>query len=197
MTWAESLVQNYTDGIVVLHRGRIVYERYFGALTSRASPHRLFVTKSFFGTLAGALIAEGKARRRTRTVESTSPSSPQRLRRRDRRAILDMTTAIDFVETYPAVSEHGRYRYATRFAIRPTGYEGPKSIHAMLPTIKKEGTHGEEFHYRTPNVEDHRWLIKRVTGKSPSAVLSERIWSRMGAEGDGFLADEQRKMYSH
>ena len=34
MTWADSLIANYTDGIVVLHRGRIVYERYFGALRS-------------------------------------------------------------------------------------------------------------------------------------------------------------------
>ena len=32
MTWAQSLRANFTDGIVVLHRGRIVYERYFGAL---------------------------------------------------------------------------------------------------------------------------------------------------------------------
>src|SRR5262249_24112273 len=30
MTWAESLTANFTDGIVVLHRGAIVYERYFG-----------------------------------------------------------------------------------------------------------------------------------------------------------------------
>ena len=50
MTWADSLVANYTDGIVVLHRGRIVYERYFGALTSDR-PHIAFsVTKSFTGT---------------------------------------------------------------------------------------------------------------------------------------------------
>jgi hypothetical protein len=52
MTWGESLAANYTDGIVVLHRGRIVYERYFGALTAER-PHIAFsVTKSFFGTLA-------------------------------------------------------------------------------------------------------------------------------------------------
>ena len=38
MTWAESLAANYTDGIVVLHRGRIVTERYFGAL-SAPQPH--------------------------------------------------------------------------------------------------------------------------------------------------------------
>ena len=38
LTWAESLDANYTDGIVVLHRGRIVYERYFGVFKP-AGPH--------------------------------------------------------------------------------------------------------------------------------------------------------------
>ena len=38
MTWRESLAANYTDGIVVLHRGKIVYERYFGALEPQ-TPH--------------------------------------------------------------------------------------------------------------------------------------------------------------
>jgi hypothetical protein len=32
ISFAQSLKANYTDGIVVLHRGRIVLERYFGAL---------------------------------------------------------------------------------------------------------------------------------------------------------------------
>src|SRR6186997_2250071 len=29
MTWADSLLANYTDGILILHRGIIIYERYF------------------------------------------------------------------------------------------------------------------------------------------------------------------------
>src|SRR5689334_10384796 len=59
MTWAESLVANFTDGIVVLHRGAIVYERYFGVLKPDR-PHVAFsVTKSFFGTLAAILVGEG------------------------------------------------------------------------------------------------------------------------------------------
>ncbi|NNJ66165.1 MAG: 6-aminohexanoate hydrolase, partial [Xanthomonadales bacterium] len=32
MTWAESLSANYTDGILIIHAGRVVYERYFGCL---------------------------------------------------------------------------------------------------------------------------------------------------------------------
>ena len=35
MTWDEAFAANYTDGILVLHRGRIVYERYDGCLDER------------------------------------------------------------------------------------------------------------------------------------------------------------------
>ena len=48
MTWAQSLSANYTDGIVVLHKGKIVYERYFGALRPNGQHAGQSVTKSFF-----------------------------------------------------------------------------------------------------------------------------------------------------
>lgn len=32
MTWQESLDKNYTDGILILHKGKIVYENYYGEL---------------------------------------------------------------------------------------------------------------------------------------------------------------------
>ncbi len=58
-TWAQSLQTNYTDGIVVLHRGKIVYERYFGALTPAKLHTGHSVTKSFTGTLGAMLVADG------------------------------------------------------------------------------------------------------------------------------------------
>jgi hypothetical protein len=59
MSWDESLAANYTDGIVVLHKGRIVSERYRGALQP-LRPHLAFsVTKSFIGLLAEMLVYEG------------------------------------------------------------------------------------------------------------------------------------------
>jgi len=41
ISFAQSLKANYTDGIVVLHRGRVVLERYFGALERAPATHRL------------------------------------------------------------------------------------------------------------------------------------------------------------
>jgi len=59
MTWDASLSQTYTDGILIMHRGKVVYERYFGALTAEKMHAAMSVTKSFTGTLAAMLLAEG------------------------------------------------------------------------------------------------------------------------------------------
>jgi hypothetical protein len=37
MTWEASLYANYTDGMLILHKGEVVYERYFGCLRRTAS----------------------------------------------------------------------------------------------------------------------------------------------------------------
>ena len=188
MTWADSLVANYTDGIVVLHRGRIVYERYFGALTAER-PHIAFsVTKSFFGTLASMLIAEGALDRAAKVSRYIPDLAQSGFGDATVAQLLDMSTAIDFDENYTGESRTmAVYRKATGFDPRPAGDNDSRSIYAFLASVAKKGTHGEEFHYRTPNVDVIGWLIARVTGKSPAVVLSERIWGRMGAEDDAFL----------
>jgi len=192
MTWADALIANYTDGVVILHRGRIVYERYFGALT-HDRPHIAFsATKSFFGTLAMMLVAEGTLDAAT-SVRSYIPElTGSGFGDATVAQTLDMTSAIDFVENYTGESPTmDMYRYATGFAPRPPNHKGPTSVYAFLPTIAKQGTHGEEFHYRTPNTDVVGWLIARLTGKSPAVVLSERIWSRMGAEDDAYLGVDE------
>ena len=30
-TWAEMLTRTYTDGVLVMHKGEVIYEKYFGA----------------------------------------------------------------------------------------------------------------------------------------------------------------------
>ncbi len=189
LTWADSLAANYTDGIVVLHRGRIVYERYFGALAAER-PHIAFsVTKSVIGTLAAMLVAEGK-------LEASAPVSrylPELAASGFGDAtvdqVLDMTTALDFSENYVGGSDSFlSFARAAGVFPRPAAYAGPSSILQFLPTLARKGNHGEAFTYRSPNTEVLGWLIARVTGKRPEVVLQERIWSRLGAEADAFIA---------
>jgi hypothetical protein len=59
MTWKASLSLNYTDGILIMHRGKIVYEKYFGELKPNGLHAAMSVSKTFTGTLGSLLVEEG------------------------------------------------------------------------------------------------------------------------------------------
>ena len=46
MTWQEAFDTNYSDGVIVLHHGRVVYERYDGCLTPETLHGAMSVPKS-------------------------------------------------------------------------------------------------------------------------------------------------------
>ncbi|MGD8474403.1 MAG: serine hydrolase domain-containing protein, partial [Anaerolineae bacterium] len=100
MTWAQSLAANYTDGIVVLHKGRIVYERYFGVLKEDGQHGAMSVTKSFVGTLGAMLVAEGKIDAEAPVSEYVPELAGSGFGDAAVRQVLDMTTAIKFSEDY-------------------------------------------------------------------------------------------------
>ena len=60
ISWADALAANYTDGIAVLHRGRLVHERYFGALQPDGLHAAMSVSKAVLGLLAMMLVADGR-----------------------------------------------------------------------------------------------------------------------------------------
>jgi CubicO group peptidase (beta-lactamase class C family) len=188
MTWAQSLAANYTDGILILHRGRIVYERYFGALTADRQHLAMSVTKSFVATVAAALITEGALDDKA-TVASYLPEL------RDTgvgdatiRQLLDMTTGLDYSEDYAdPKSPVWDLTRAGGFLARPPDYRGPESFFDYLKTVKKAKPHGQTFAYKTVNTDTLGAVLRRVTGRPLSELLRERVFSRLGAEHDAFF----------
>ncbi|TNF58473.1 MAG: class C beta-lactamase-related serine hydrolase [Burkholderiales bacterium] len=189
MTWRESLDANYTDGIVVLHRGRIVYERYFGVLRPQGQHGAMSVTKTFVGTLAAMLVAEGTLDPSRRVDHYVPELSDSAFGNATVRQVMDMTTGIRFSENYAdpnaEVWAHGA---AGNPLPKPKDYTGPRSYHEFLQTVKPQGVHGEAFHYRTANTDALGWILARVTGKSVAQLLSDRIWSQIGAEQDAYMS---------
>jgi CubicO group peptidase (beta-lactamase class C family) len=188
LTWAQSLDVNYTDGIVVLHRGRIVYERYFGALRPEGQHIAFSVTKSFFGTIAAMLVAEGRLDEDAAVARYLPELKDSAFGDATVRQVLDMTTALKFSEQYTdPKADIWDFARASGQVPQPPGYTGPRSLYEYLPTVRKQGEHGEGFTYRSPNSEVLTWLIRRVTGKSAAQLLYERIWEPLGAEQDAYL----------
>jgi len=188
MTWGDSFSATYTDGIVVLHRGQVVYERYAGALKPEGQHIAMSVTKSFFGIIAATLIAEGRLDE-TRTVASYVPElQGTAFEDATIRQVLDMTTGLLYSENYAdPKAEIWAHVRAGGVLPRPPGYDGPRTFYDFLRTVKKSGEHGQAFAYKTVNTDALGWVIRRVTGKSIGQNLSEMIWSQLGMEQDAYF----------
>jgi CubicO group peptidase (beta-lactamase class C family) len=188
-TWPESLARTYTDGILVLHRGVRIYERYFGALEAHR-PHLCFsITKSYAATLAATLLHEGVLDAERRIPYYLPETAGTAYETATLRQVLDMQVGIAGMEVYsdPRALIWDYFR-AGGFRPRPQNYRGPDNYYEYLLTLRQEGNHGEVFAYKTVNTELLCWVMKRVTGVDLAQLLSERIWSRIGCNEDGYLA---------
>lgn len=188
ISWKDSLAANYTDGIVVLHKGKIVYERYFGVTTAETQHIAFSVTKSFVGTLAATLVAEGKLDPDKRVSDYVPELAASGFGDATVRQVMDMTTGIAFDETYTNPSSSiARHAVAGRAAPRPPGYDGPEGFLAFLQTIGKQGEHGERFTYRTANTDALGWIVARAGGAPLRDQLEARFWSKLGMEQDAAI----------
>lgn len=186
ISWAEGLRRNHVDGIIILHRGVVVYEEYFGHLTP-SQPHAVMsVTKSLTGTLAAALVAEGVLDPAQRVDYYLPEMVGSGMGDATVREVMDMTTAIDYSEEYtdPTAEVWAFSAAGNPMVVHSEGE--PDGYHAYLKQVKKNGTHGEVFGYRTVNAELLGWIVERVGGATVAEQMRDRIWSRMGMEQDAY-----------
>ncbi|MET4292593.1 CubicO group peptidase (beta-lactamase class C family) [Bradyrhizobium sp. LB8.2] len=185
MTFAKMLEETYADGIAVMHRGKLIYERYFGALKPHKPHIAMSVTKSFTGTLAGILVAEGKIDPQAPVTEYVPELRASAFGDARVREAMDMTTGLAYTEVYTdRNSAVWGLRRANGMAPIPPGYDGATNIFDFLVAQKKQGEHGKAFAYKTVNSDVLAWIIRRASGMTLSDLLSERIWTPMGAEED-------------
>jgi CubicO group peptidase (beta-lactamase class C family) len=185
MTFARMLEETYADGIAVLHRGKLIYERYFGALKPHKPHIAMSVTKSFTGTLAGILVAEGKIDPQAPVTEYVPELKKSAFGDARVHETMDMTTGLEYTEVYTDKNS-GVFglRRANGMAPIEAGYEGATNIFDFLCGQKKQGEHGKAFSYKTVNSDVLAFICRRASGMTLSDLLSERIWIPMGAEED-------------
>ncbi|MDT8880824.1 serine hydrolase [Halomonas saccharevitans] len=187
MTWGEAFEVNRSDGLLVLHRGRVVYERYAGCLDETTLHGVMSVTKSITGLIGESLVAEGTLDESALVGELVPELADSAFGDATLRQVLDMTTALDYSEDY-ADPEADVWTYARAGSPLPppSDYTGPRSYFAFLETVEKAGEHGEAFGYRTINSDALGWIIARATGQSVADWLAEHVWSRLGTEREAF-----------
>jgi CubicO group peptidase (beta-lactamase class C family) len=187
LSFEQFLRETDTDAIVVLQRGRLIFERYFNGMKP-SSPHILMsVSKSLLGLLAGRLAARGQLdvdAAVTRYVPEARGTGFDGARVRQ---LLDMRSGLDFVEDYLATSGPiVEYRKATGWNALAVG-ETPSDLHSFLVTLKSKQPHGGHFDYLSPNSDLLGWVMERAGAARYADLMSELVWRPAGAERSAYV----------
>lgn len=187
MSWAEGLKATWTDGVLVLHKGRIVDERYFGALAPQRQHLAMSVTKSFVATVAATLAAEGvldEARRVDHYVPELAGSGFADATVRE---VMDMRTGIAYSEDY-LDPDSGAIRLGRAIGLSPRRPDDAASLTDYLRSIGRQGEHGVSFAYKTVNTDVLAWVLMKVSGMTLCELLHTRLWAPLGMEHDAYFA---------
>jgi CubicO group peptidase (beta-lactamase class C family) len=178
------LEDTYTDGLLVLHRGRIVTERYFNGMTPDTTHLCMSVSKSITSAVAGVLVG----RRELDPAWSVTDVLPELAGTSfdgcTVRHLLDMRAGTRFNEDYADLHADVRV-YEQVYLWRPRIDPGlPGSITDYYRTLQNQRSHGGPFDYRSILTDVLGWVIERAAGRRFAEIASRELWRPMGAEFD-------------
>jgi len=187
--WANMMEASYTDALMVMHKGQVLFEHYNGVMTPAKQHIAMSVSKSFMGIMAACLVARGQLDAAQGVGHYVPELAASGFGDATVRQVMDMTTGIDYTENYAdPLAEIWNHMRAGGVMPRPAGYTGPTHFYDYLPRVRKLGEHGEKFTYRTANTDVLAWVVARITGLRTADLLSQLVWQPMGAEKDAYYS---------
>ncbi|HTM60069.1 MAG TPA: serine hydrolase [Burkholderiales bacterium] len=184
LTFERFLAETDTDGLVILHRGRVVTEHYANGLTPE-TPHILMsVSKSMMGLVFGSLGIDAQ-----RPITDFVPEvAATAYAGATVRHLLDMRAGVKFDEDYLATTGPiVVYRKATGWNTLAPG-EVAGDLHSFYSELtQRDGSHSGRFHYISTNSDLLGWVIERATGRRYADLASEHLWKPVGAERSAYI----------
>jgi CubicO group peptidase (beta-lactamase class C family) len=193
---AELLDATWTDGFLVLHRGRVVTERYFNGMRPQ-TPHLLMsVSKSVTAAVAGVLAGRGVLDAGAEVTQIVPELRGTSFAGATVQHLLDMRAGTRFNEDYDDPAADVR-TYERVYLWRPPagangGGSGVDDALAYFGTLENDGPHGGPFRYRSILTDVLAWVIERAAGDRLHELISRELWQPMGAEFDAELTLDGR-----
>ena len=166
-------------GVLVLHDGRIRFERYVSPHGPATRWNSFSIAKSITSTLVGAAMKDGAIRSLddplTRYISGLRGSAYDDVTVRQ---LLTMTSGVKWNEDYTDVNSDVARMYAQP---PDPGFDMTVSYVRKLP---REAPPGTKWVYKTSETNLVGVLVAEATKKPLAAYLSEKIWRAYGMERD-------------
>lgn len=186
----EMLAALETDAFLVLHRGRVVFERYFHDMQASTLHSAASISKSFLSVLAGILQDQGVLDF-TREAQYYVPQMQgSAMGDATLQQLLDMQAGIQrpVIEGRSSVvgqQDGGVYEI---LGLLPPQPGSPSDFHEFVLTKPRAGRHGDRFYYDNGPAEAVAWVVRRATGRTIADLYSELLFAPMGAQHDAFIS---------
>jgi len=189
---AELLAETYTDGFLVLHRGRIVTEQYFNGLAPDV-PHLLMsVSKSVTSTVAGVLAGHAFLDTSALVTDIVPELHGTSFEGATVQHLLDMRAGTRFDEDYDNPKADVR-TYERVYLWRPDdGQARPEDALSYFGTLRNDAPHGGPFRYRSILPDVLAWVLERAAGTRLPELIAAELWQPMGAAFDAEITVDSR-----
>ena len=105
--------------------------------------------------------------------------------------VMDMTAAVRFNEDYadPEAEELHDYAAVLGAGTKAGATAALPSLYAFAQTLQADPDrpHGAVFNYQTPQSDVLNWAVSRLMGLDYITALENRIWSRLGTDGEAYV----------
>jgi CubicO group peptidase (beta-lactamase class C family) len=183
--FAAGLEQTYTDGICIVHDGRVVFERYVDGMQPADTHLLMSVSKSLTATLIGVLAGEGVLDPSVDVTEYIGALRGTAWQGCTLQHLLDMRAGTRFdEEDYENPDSDGVIIDQISGYRTHRGSGLPPHTYAWITELDNDREHGGVFKYRSILTDVLAWAAAEATGMRFPDLYADRIWSRVGAERD-------------
>jgi CubicO group peptidase (beta-lactamase class C family) len=168
-----------TTAFLVIHKDKLVYERYFDGYDESSLNTSFSMAKSYASALVGIAIDEGYIKSVNEPITNYIPELLKKDKRFESitiRNLLTMSSGIKY-------EEGGDLPWSEEADDTKTYYS--TDLRELALNCRIEGEPGEYFEYNNYNPLLVGLILERATGMSVSRYLQEKLWKPMGMEADG------------
>ncbi|OBF92617.1 hydrolase [Mycobacterium sp. 852002-51163_SCH5372311] len=176
-----------TDGWAVAYRGSIVAEEYLDGMQAQTRHLMFSVSKSLVAAVVGALHGAGELELDAPVTAYVPALANCGYAGATVRHLLDMRSGIAFSEDYgdPAAEIH-LLDQSIGWAPKSSP-DGPATLRDFLLTLRQKSSHGGPFEYRSCETDVLGWICEVAGAQRMPELMSELLWSRLGAECDATI----------
>ncbi|MAI78009.1 MAG: hypothetical protein CL917_03640 [Deltaproteobacteria bacterium] len=177
-----------TMGVVILHKGEIVFERY-PRMQAYEKPIWWSVTKAFVGTVVAILEDQG-------LIDVSQPVDAYVPELKDSeyagvtvRQVLDMASGVDCPDGDYSDRDTCYMQFEASLGDAVRDEDSPDNPYDLISNLEvgKWAPPGTGFDYSGVNTFVLSWVVESVTGMPFQDVVSREIWGPMGAESDASI----------